>query len=204
MNYKLFKHNKSMKELIIVLLVILVILFFPLFFKLHFFYNIDKNRGGIQLSLFGFTIIFFRLKLKGLKLVIKNKKQTKEKDIDLKNQDIDFVSCLQEQIIKRIYLKNVVLLSSFGRKENAFLTAMVGGGLQMLFANLKIFICSKKEEVKASLISCVDYEKDKFCLTMKVQVLITVFDVILSIIIAQIKTIQKRRVKRNGKQLSSD
>lgn len=205
MNFNVpFRHNKDMKTFFIVLFVILFILFLPLYFKIHFFYNIDKNRGLLLISLFGVTIIFYRLKLDGLKLVLKNKKQIKVNDIDLKNQDMDFANFLQGEILKRLYLKSLIVFSSFGRREDAFLTAMVGGVIGAFFANFKVFVCHKKGEADARLASLVHYEKDKFCLSIKLEIFLTIFEVIISLIIAQIKTIQKRRTKQNGKQLSSN
>lgn len=193
-----------MKIFFIVLFIILLVLVFPFYFKIHFFYNIDKNRGLLLISVFGIAIIFYRLKLDGLKLVLQNKNQTKVNDIDLKNQNMDFANFLQGEILKRLFLKSLIVFSSFGRKEDAFLTAMVGGVISTFFANFKVFLCHKKREVDARLASLVNYEKDKFCLSIKLEIFLTIFEVIISLIFAQIKTIQKRRLKQNGKQLSSN
>lgn len=188
---------------LIILFVILFILFLPLSFKIHLFYNIEKNRGLILLSIFNIKVLFYKFKFDRLSILLKNKKETKEIKIDLQNQDIDFVEIFQFVLLKQIYLNSVSIYSIFGRKEDAFISAMVAGAISVIFANLKIFILSKKQEAVCNLESLPCYQKDKFSFSLKINFLIIIFDVILSFIIAQIKSIQKRRMKENGKQISS-
>lgn len=184
---------------LIVLFVVLFILFLPLSFKIHLFFNLEKNRGLMLLSIFNIKVLFLKFKFDGLSILVNNKKGIKEIKIDLQNQDIDFFEIFQVVLLRQIYLNSVFIYSIFGRKENAFLSAMVVGVISVLFANLKIFIMSKKQEAVCVLKSLPCYEKDKFSISLKMNFLITIFDVILSFIIAQIKSIQKRRVKENGK-----
>lgn len=203
MNFELLiKHTKSMKEWIIVLLIILLLLIFPLRFKVYFFYNIYANSGFILASLFCFKLLFYKLKLEGLNIVLKNQKGTKTSKIDMQMQNMDFINTFQLQVLKRIFLNNVTLFSAFGSKEDAFTTAMVGGGINVIFANLKMFILSKKSEAKCYYKSMPCYNLDRFNVVLKSEFYITLFDVILSLLIAQIKVIRKRRMK-NGQQLSS-
>ncbi len=203
MNFEfLIKHTKSMKVLIIVLLVILLLLILPLKFKIHFFYNIYANSGFVLASLFCFKLLFYKMKVEGLNIVLKNQNGTKTSKIDMKTQNIDFINAFQLQVLKRLFLNNVTLFSAFGSKEDAFTTAMVGGGISMLFSNLKIFILSKKSEANCYYKSMPCYNLDRFNVMIKSEFFITLFDVILSLLIAQIKVIKKRRMK-NGQQLSS-
>ena len=192
-----------MKTFFIILLVLVIVLFFPLKFNIHFFYNINKNRGSVLFSFYFIPIIFYRLKLNNGKLITNNKKETKEKELDFFATDMDFSNYFTLALLKQLYLKELLINCEYGKAESAYQTAMISGGAMMLLSFLKIFILTKKKNASTYFNSKAFFNRDRFVFSFKGEIFLTVFCVILSLIFAQIKVIRKRRNK-NGKQLSSN
>lgn len=196
-------HTTTMKVVVIILLIIILLLILPIKVKVHFYYNIAKNRGLILISLWNINVLFYRIKVKGLKIIIKNKKQTKSLDIDINTPNLDFANELQKQILKTIYLSNITLFSTFGYKDNACTTALVAGFLKTVFAIIQGVVKNQKNECEVECNSFVQFDKDKIVLTLKSVFYITLFDVLYSLAKAKVIINRKRRIK-NGKQLSSN
>ena len=94
-----------MKVLFIILLVIIIILIVPIQLKIHFKYDVLRNRGFFELKLWIFNLKFYRFKFKNGQILLKNRKETKQIDIEINMENVDFVNKLQKQHFRRLYLK---------------------------------------------------------------------------------------------------
>ena len=96
-----------------ILLVLVLLLIIPVKFKISFDYNIFKNRGFLKIKLFNFKMFYYKLKLNKNKIVLSNFKTTKELNLEINKKNIDYAKELQNEILKRLYLKELIVYFNF-------------------------------------------------------------------------------------------
>lgn len=192
-----------MKVIFIIFSVFILLLILPIRLKLFAKYNLLKNRGLLQVKLWGFRILFYRFKLNKNKIILKNKKETKSIDIDINNETIDFANELQKQFFKRFYLKQMTLKVTIGKDDNSFLVAICSGGIQMLMGAIIAFIKTEKPTSNLSFTVYPMYHKNSIAFSFNTRFSISITNLILCFFSAKYITNKKKRRKENGKKLQT-
>lgn len=192
-----------MKVAFIILSILILILILPIRFKIFIKYNLIKNRGLLQVKLWGISILFYRFKFNKTKIIVRNRKGTKSINIDINNETIDFANELQKQFFKRFYLKEISMKATIGKSDDAFFVAICSGGLQMLMGILITIIKTEKPTSNLMFTVYPVYHKNCGAFSFNTKFSISITNLILSFISAKFITNKKRRRKENGKKLQT-
>lgn len=195
-----------------ILLALLLVLVLPLKFNVYLNLNVLKNRGYIKLKLFSIKFLYFKLKYKNKKIILNNIKTTKEINLDINKQNIDFMNELQAQLVKRLYLKNLKLYLNVGVKENPFANAMLGASLEVLLSIVSSIIKFHKPTADVNYKICTYYEKNIGIINIDFAISISITNLIISLLRSkliikrkeQIKNESKRKYKRKNKSKTSN
>lgn len=182
-----------------ILLGIFLILILPLKFNVDLNLNALKNRGFIKLKLFSIKFLYYKLKYKEKKIILSNVKTTKEINLEINKQNIDFMNELQTQLVKRLYLKNLKVYLNVGVKENPFASAMLGAGFEILLSILSSVVKFHKPTADVNYKICTYYEKNIGILNIDFAISISITNLIISLIKAKSIIKKKEQLKNESK-----
>ena len=172
----------------------LIIFLIPMNFKAKINYDILKNKGKLQLKLFKLTILNYKLSIhQGFIELLTKKGKIKIIPIDFNQKgflsDTDYISVL----VKKIKIQQATTYIKFGAQTDAFLTAIL---IETFRVFTSIFGCILKENKKESKIKNKVYpvfNKDKFEITFKASVKISISKLINSFIIMIFNKIKNKK-----------
>ena len=190
-----------MKVFFIVLLVLIVILIIPINLRLHLKFDVLKNRGFVELRLWFFNLKFYRFKFKNMQIMLKNRKETKQVDIELNMENVDFVNELQKQLFKRMYLKDFKAFLTIGSNENACNVAFLCGGLNTLLAVFKSFVKTHKPTSVMEYKVYPQFNQSNGVITIKTAFSVSITNIIISLIKAKIIVGKKAKLKNRKRSI---
>ena len=192
-----------MKVLFIILLVIIIILIVPIQLKIHFKYDVLRNRGFFELKLWIFNLKFYRFKFKNGQILLKNRKETKQIDIEINMENVDYVNELQKQLFRRLYLKYFKVFLTIGSDKNASGVAMLGGVANTLLAVLKAYVKTHKPTSDFAYRVYPQFDQSNGVVTLRTSFSISITNILISLIRAKIILNKKKEQKNERKRVQA-
>lgn len=187
-----------------IVLGILIIIAIPLKLKINFNFNFLENRGAISIKLFSFSIIGYHIKYENKKIILRNCKTTKQLDLDINKENINFANELQKQITKRLYLQNFVTYINFGIKDNPFAGAVIGSCIETALSIISSIIKFNKPTAQINYKTNTYYKKNMGSIGIDVSLSMSITNLALALLRTKININKKERIKYGRKAKASN
>lgn len=174
-----------------------IILFFPVRIKAEVAYSIFSNKGYLSLFLFKPKVFICRYKIKNFKLFVETKKKNFEIDLLNEKNQTSFGEIYLSQIIKKIRIKNLRLISRFGFNGDMMVSCLGGASIKILFSIFLGIICEKKKIDNYEIKSYVT-DSTSFLNVLTSSVQFNLFILILGLVKTIILKFKKGLVKKYG------
>lgn len=167
-------------QIILLIIIFLVIIPIPIKFKLNF--NILKLSGEFQLRFINFINYKIRVRFRGQYVYITRNEKARREKLTSSNFNVMFVMQLVRQLYFRIVLNSLHFVSDVGYYNDAFVTAVGTGVVDIVSKSLYAKILHNKKSAHIFIFNEAKYNRD--CLNLKIEgnLSISIFDIIYSII----------------------
>ncbi len=166
----------------------LILLFLmPVLAEARVTFNLESKSGVLCVYLYGIKIFYNMYKIKGKTIILKNEKETKEKEIDISSQDLLLLEYFAVEIKDKTRLKELFLFYNLGAGD-AFYSAILGGLINSIVLTFFTTIKSKKPTASLGIYDTISYNKSLFEVALRGKITITLIDVVYSFINAVILT----------------
>lgn len=183
-----------MSPLYLLIPTIIILLFLsPVFIQGKATFNIQTKAGVFSIFIFGIKILYYMYEIKGKTIILKNQKETKQTEVSLENNDLLFIEFLVKQVKDKTRLKELYVFYNLGVGD-AFLTAMVGGFINVAVLTFFTSLKSKKPTASLGIYDTISYNKSIFEIALKTKISISLIDIVYSLINSVILT-WKTKVK---------
>ncbi len=177
----------------IIICVLLFLLFIPVKINSALYLNLLENKGAIYSSLWFIPLIQDKFLIADGELTAKNNFE-KEKTIQLNREDEDiiFIQIFINSYTRKIILEDIEFFFDVGNKDDAFVSTMVVGSLQV-FTNIFLNILKTKKYGFKSRVFCNSlYLKNKLTISVFIACWTNLFDLIFTIIKSKLKQIKRK------------
>lgn len=162
-----------------------MLLIFPIKLQLRGTFHLEDLSGVVCLFLFKIKLRYYKYKVDGKKIVLKNEKETKIKQLDFDPKQLVVVKIFKDQLKDKARVKELFVFYNIGLND-AFLSSMVGGlincALLGYFTNLK----NRRPTASMGIYDTISYNKEVFEVAGKGSISISLFDVVYSLIMSVI------------------
>ena len=188
-----------------ILLVFLIFFVSQITIKAKANFDIEKNRGELQLRLFFVTIFWREISFGKYYLKITNKKgKSKYLPIEANKQSIQQYTEFQEILFKKIYAQQILLFLNFCIENSPLLTSMICGYFDVISKALFCILKTKKSELVFKSKIYPSFEKTLIKFQIKAKISLSIYDLLWSYTEAKLQdNTQKLQLKgdyENGKQ----
>jgi len=179
----------------IVFIILFGLLFVPINLKFKVFYDLFNNTGNFKFLLFNkIKLINVNLRLINNNIEVTTKKGKKILlPLSCFDANLEFYNQLQKALFKRLIVKRFYLTINVGVSENAFLSSMISGYIQVFLSIILSYFSYKSGEFKPITKIKTHYNEERLNARLKGQINISTIGLFLSIIRAWIKKTQKAK-----------
>lgn len=185
-----------MRIFLIVLLIVNLILFLSLVLKCKVDYNLLENKGIIRVYFFIFTISTIKFKFLTNKILLKNKNKRVNflyyTDLASQNKVREIFLLL---IFKNLCVRNLRFIDLVGKKENAFFTSLLSGGMNVAMSTIGCVLSEKTAIEKFSFVSFPDFFENKMLICFSTSISINLFKILYCYVSALIIKSRKKEMK---------
>ncbi len=171
-----------------ILLILLLVLFAPIFVQVRFYFNALQNLGAVAISVFGIKISCVQIEFDKDKINVISLKKDKQLSLDPNDQKVQFTNKLMYQLFLRIKIIKLTLFCDVGKVQDAFLPAMIKGGIDILLYTFLSYCYTKKSTFETVVGGQISSQKDELVLSAYLHVVFNVLTIILSLVRAKQKT----------------
>ena len=176
---------------------IIFLLLLPVIMEVRLTFNITSKSGVICVYLYGIKVFYNMYEIKGRTIILKNEKETKEKQLDISSPDLLLLEYFTLEIKDKTRLKELLVFYNLGCGD-AFYSAMLGGVLNSFLLTFFASVKSKKPTASLGVYDTISYNKSLFEIALKGKMTITLVDVVYSFINSVILTWKaKSKAKHN-------
>lgn len=193
--------NKNMpKPYFSIALILIVLLVYPLTLRLKVYYNAKKNTGKLQLKFFNLNVtdLMFSIHVGYIKFT-NRKHRNFYLPIEFSEQAIQEYNNFQEILFKKTYFKKMAIYFNFGNKDNAFVSAMACGIVDIVTKILYSILKTKKSEVLFESKVYPNFNSNVIKIGLKAKISISIYDLLWSFLESKfstkIKITDKREIK---------
>ncbi|MBQ8749035.1 MAG: hypothetical protein IJZ29_01000 [Clostridia bacterium] len=144
-------------------------------------------------------MFYYKLKYRNKKIVLNNFKTSKEINLEINKENIDFVNELQKQIRKRLYLKDLKIYLNLGVKDNPFASALLSGGCETFLSIISSLIKFQKPTAKIYYNVTTYYTKDMGIVNIDFDIALSITNLLLSLMVTK-KIINKKEQLKNDRR----
>ncbi len=173
--------------ILFVLAILLILLFMPIFVQLRVYFNAVKNLGVVAVSVFGIKLICVQIEFNKDKINVMSLKKDRQLSIDPSNQQVQFMNNVMYQLFLRIKIVKLAVFCDVGKQQDAFLPAMLKGGVEMLFYVLLSFCYTKKGVFDTVVGGKMSSQKDELVVSVYLHIVFNIFVITLSLVRAKQK-----------------
>lgn len=173
--------------------VIIFLLFFPVIFEIKVTYNLLTNTGVIGAFLFKKKIVHYMYEMDGKTISLREKEEDEKKSLDFNDPDLIFYKSLVVEVLDKLRLRFANVFYNIGL-EDAFLTSMACGFVNTLFFSMFSYIKNKKPTATLGLYDTASYNSKDLAISVNINVSITLFDLVYSLILSGIITLKSKKV----------
>jgi len=167
-------------QFILLILIFLLIIPIPIKFKLIF--NVLRLSGAVHLKVFRFINFQVRVRFRGEYVYITTNHKTRREKLSSKNFNVALVVQLIKNIYFRLILNTLNFVSNVGYYNDAMITALSSGVVDIVSKCLYSKILHNKKSAHIFISNEAKYNQD--CLNIKVEgnIRISLFDILYSTI----------------------
>ena len=174
---------------LICILALLLLLFLPVSFGFRVYFNILKNLGVIEFSCFGIPISCFQASIHELAIdIIKPKGKQKRVVISLVDKTAIFINHFITTLFRYININELSIFCDVGKKDDAFVASMIGGGVQNFIYSLYALMYSIKKRFRAYTLLDFSTQTSQLKFSSYIRVTTSLFFVLVSLIRAKLRT----------------
>ena len=178
-------------------LVILLISVLQLTLKMKVLFNPKLNRGKLELKFVGIKVLSYAVKIQNKNLVLTNKKgKNKYLPLELNDESIQNYTDFESILFRKVYFKTVSIYFNFGLKNEAFLSYMVCGYVDVFSKIAYSVFKTKKSEVLMQLKVYPSFESNVIKFGFKAKISISIFDLLWSFFEANITKFFRSKFKQ--------
>ncbi len=166
----------------IILLIIIFLLIVPIPIKLNLGFNILRLSGEVRIHLLKFVNFKVRVRFRGAYVYITRKNKTRREKLTATNYNVAYVMQLIRQLYFRVELNSLTLLSEEGYYNDAMITALASGVIDIATKCAKGRILHNKKSAHIFVQNEAKYNQDCLNLKLECEVKISLFDILYSII----------------------
>lgn len=160
-----------------VLLVVLLLM--PIFVEVRLSYNPIENLGVVALFLFGKKIVYYFVSFKGKAIEFRNETQTMRKEIAFSGPEMEVLKELGREVKEKVRVRKCFVFYNIGLGDAA-LSAYVCGLFNQIVNWFFVVVKSHKPTASLGLFDTVSYNMIGCEIAAKMQVSISLFDVVYS------------------------
>jgi len=166
----------------IVLLFIIFLLIIPIPIKVDVKFNVLRFSGDLEIAIFKIIKNKFHVRFRGQYVYITKNDKTRREKITSKNFNIAFVMQMVRQLYFRMILKHLSFVSVGGYYNDAMVTALGCGVIDIISKCLYAKILHNKKSAHIFIQNEGKYNHD--CLNFKIEakISISIFDILYSVI----------------------
>ena len=166
----------------IILLIIVFLLIIPIPIKIKLGFNVLRLSGAVNIKILKFIKYNVRVRFRGAYVYVTSKKQTRREKLTSTNYNVAYIMQLMRQLYFRVVLNSLIFVSEEGYYNNAMITAIGSGMIDIITKCLKGRILHNKKSAHIFIQNQPKYNQDCLNLKFECEVKISLFDVIYSII----------------------
>ena len=137
----------------------------------------------MQLKFIGIRIFDYKIKIKDKNLVLTNKNgKNKYFPLEINNESIKNYTDFQSILFKKIYFKTIAIYFNFGLKDDAFVSTMVCGYIDVFSKIAYSFLKTKKSEVLMNLKVYPSFKNNVIKFGIKAKISLSLYDLLWSFI----------------------
>lgn len=175
-----------MRSLYLIIPMFLILLFlFPLIFQVRASFNLQSLSGVFCIYIFKIKLKYYHYQIVGKKVILKNQKETKQKEFDFDPKQLVIVYIFRQQLRYKARLKELFVFYNIGLGD-AFTSAMAGGLINTFVTTFFTTIKSKRPTASMGLYDTVSYNREIFEVAGKGSISISLFDVAYSLLMSVI------------------
>lgn len=140
-----------MRLLVGTLLIGLVLLFVPIRVKSKIGYNLFQNQGYLSVFFFNFKIFLAKWKVFPTHIQIKLKSKTMKIYFNSYQAQTNFGDIYISNLIKKVKIKNLRIIASFGFNADQLISVLCGAGLDIILKIIYCVLLSKKSSDKLDI-----------------------------------------------------
>ena len=176
-----------MQVLLLIVSLIFLVFLMPILIKVSLTFDILKNSGTINLSLFGLTIIKAEIKFGKNQISFLTSKKTKTLPIDFKDKHLQFVNKVIYNLILQIKIYQLNLFFDVEKENDAFTPTMLCGLFNSILNIFLAFVYTKKGVFNTIIKTSPTTKQNNFAFSFETLFALNLFMLIVSIFKAKQK-----------------
>lgn len=167
----------------IIVVFFLIVLILPIFSKIYIYYNVLDNIGVVSLYVFFIKIISYKAKITRGNIIFFTEKDKKQIELQVSTKQLRFLQQFSVQMKQKVIIKNITVFSKIGLND-AYHTALAVGSFNALCSGVMGYIKNIKPSAKMRVCNNPEYNKVKLSFAFQITGLITIVDVLYSLIMS--------------------
>ena len=181
-----------------IVLNIIIVVISTIRFGVTFTYNILSNIGHIKITIFGIPIFSKDITFYISPSNITNKNVLHIK-LNFKHNSFEYFKSVVEEIVGKIYLQKIQLISYVGIKENAYSTSLITGYNSVIYSGMQSYIKSLNLDTNLDFKINTNWLENNLSILANSTIYISIYDIIWCVLYALIK---RRTYGQRSKQTS--
>ena len=166
----------------IILLIIIFLLIIPIPIKLNCSFNVLRLSGQVDIRVLKFINYNIRVRFRGAYVYVTRKNKTRREKLTSTNYNVAYVMQLIRQLYFRLVLTSLTFVSEEGYYNDAMITAIGSGIIDIISKCAKGRILHNKKSAHIFIQNQPRYNQDCLNLKLKCEIKISLFDIFYSII----------------------
>jgi len=166
----------------IILLIIIFLLIIPIPIKIKLVFNVLRLSGAVNIKILKFIKYNIRVRFRGAYVYITSKNKTRREKLTATNYNIAYIIQLIRQLYFRVILNSLTFISEEGYYNNAMITALGSGMIDIASKCAKGRILHNKKSAHIFIQNQPKYNQDCLNIKLECEAKITLFDILYSII----------------------
>lgn len=173
---------------------------YPFLVKFDVRFNILKLKGTVIFKIFNKIKFEFKIRIKHGYVYINHKNKERKEKISKKNINLIYIGELIKQLYFREQFLSLIITSNFGYVLDSCATAVGAGTIDVIGKCL--FMKIKNNKKSADIFVSVEpkYNEDVFNIRLENEVRISIFDLIYTLVVTQLRMLGKRLKKVSVKE----
>ena len=164
---------------------IVFLLILPLAFEGRVSFNPEYNRGVFVIKFFKIKIMQYLFMFDGARLKLQKEDETKVIEMQFSGDKFTTIKLFILDMFDKLKLRKLLVFYNVGTGDS-FSSAMLCGAINQILTQMFLFLKSKKPTSSLCVYDTVSYNKEVFEVALRIEIAISLFDVMTSFLHAYI------------------